>query len=213
MKRSLLLFSLLLSFTSFTSLAAQERWRVSVLAAEITTGGSQPWSDDAHAGIGVGVAYAPTAAWDAELTIASQRHRSPYTRMFFLQLPNGQPGLLTPVTEFREYRVRPVDLSITRHFLAGQPIAPYVRAGVRYVQAPDDPSAPSFIIGPSDTPFVPVSEGFGFKDRTSAQAGAGVRIRLTPRTSMRVEANRLLRSEGVDFDPLTRYAIGVSWLF
>jgi hypothetical protein len=91
---------------------------------------------------------------------------------------------------------------------------------VRYVGAPDDPAPTNTII----TPFqpiqyptggiVPVSEGFNFKgDRTSAQVGAGARIRLTPRTAIRAEINRLIRSESVDFDPLSRYAVGLSWLF
>lgn len=105
---------------------------------------------------------------------------------------------------------------MTRHFLHDQPIAPYVRAGVRYVDAPNDPrTPPAVIVNPAhgDLPFIPVSAGFGFRDRLSAQAGAGVRIRLTPRTALRAEAARLLRDQGTDFNPLTRYAIGVSWLF
>jgi hypothetical protein len=102
--------------------------------------GNDSWSEDAHAGAGLGVAYVPAPQWDVEFTIASQTHRSPYTHFVIAQMPNGQPGILSPTTEFREYRVNPVDLSVTRHFLAGRPIAPYVRAGVRYVGAPDDPA-------------------------------------------------------------------------
>jgi hypothetical protein len=105
-----------------------------------------------------------------------------------------------------------MDLSVTRHFLTGQAIAPYVRAGVRYVAAPDDPAAASFF--PTTTiPIVQVEQGFGFNDRVSAQAGAGVRLRLTPRTAFRAEATRLLRSEEIDFDPLTRYAAGLTFTF
>jgi hypothetical protein len=183
-----------------------DRWRISILAAGISTEANEfagQRVQDAHAGIAVGVAYAPAPQWDVEMTVASQTHRSPYTRYFYLPGPDGTPGQVFPGTEFREYRVMPVDLSVTRHFLVDRPIAPYVRAGVRYVNAPDDPS-PTLCC---------VHEGFGVDDRTSAQAGAGVRVRLTPRTALRAEATRLLRSEGIDFDPLTRYAIGVSWLF
>lgn len=206
----------------FAGDAPEDRWRISILAAEISTGGGDSfagntsWADDAHAGIGLGVAYVPAPQWDVEFTVASQTHRSPYTRFIVANLPDGQTPALVPFTEFHEYRVNPMDLSVTRHFLTGQPIAPYVRAGVRYVAAPDNPAPtaaalPYFPGGVS--PFIPVEEGFGFRDRVSAQAGAGVRLRLTPRTAFRVEATRLLRSEETDFDPLMRYAAGLSWVF
>jgi hypothetical protein len=219
MKRRILLLSALL-LLPFSSLWAADNWRISILASEISTG-NQPWSDDPHAGISVGVAYVPAPQWDVELTAASQTHHSPYTRVFYSPAPNGGPGTLYPVTEFREYRVRPVDLSMTRHFLVDQPIAPYVRAGLRYVNAPEDngggpyfiPAIPDVNNPSSSTPFVQFSEGFGFRDRISAQAAAGFRLRMTSRTALRVEATRLLRSDKADFDPLMRYAAGVSWLF
>ena len=194
-----------------------DRWRVSILASEIATSETSPW-DDTHAGVSVGVAYAPTPQWDVELTAARQSHTSPYTRFMIFPSPNGGPVQMFPVTEFHEYRVMPLDLSLTRHFLTDQAIAPYVRAGVRYVDAPDDPSATFTIAGippfPSQVPgAILAREGFGLRDRTSVQAGAGVRVRLTPRTAFRGEVTRLLRSERADFDPLTRVAVGVSWLF
>jgi hypothetical protein len=195
------------------------RWRLSILASEISAPSDNVWSDDVHAGVSLGVAYAPTAQWDLELTAASQTHVSPYSRFFYSPGPPGSPGLIYPVTEYRRYRVMPLDLSVTRHFLTDQKIAPYVRAGVRYVSGPGDPASSYSIVVPypgnSDglTYPIPVTEGFGFRDRLSTQAGAGVRVRLTQRTAVRAEVNRLLRSEGVDFDPLTRYAVGLSWLF
>ena len=191
-------------------------WRISILAAEISSGTSAPYSDDPHAGVSLGLAYAPTPQWDVELTAASQSHVSPYTRVFYMPAPGGNaPGSIYPVTEFRRYRVMPVDLSVTRHFLSDQAIAPYVRAGVRYVDAPDDPVMPSVFFSGENMPVTPVevAQGFHFDSRLSGQAGAGVRVRLTPRTALRGEATRLLRSDRADFDPLTRYAIGVSWLF
>ncbi|MGZ5442494.1 MAG: hypothetical protein ACXW5U_13675 [Thermoanaerobaculia bacterium] len=214
---SLLLFC---NGSLFAADGPADRWRISVLASEISIGGrdsfagSDAWSDDPHAGIGLGVAYVPAPRWDVEFTVASQRHRSPYTRLFYSPMPNGQPGFIYPVTEFREYRVNPVDLSVTRHFLTDRTIAPYLRTGVRYVRAPEDPMPVSTIVPyTGDIPLVPVREGYGFSDRVSAQAGAGVRVRLTPRTAIRAEATRLLRSEETDFDPLTRYAVGLSWVF
>ncbi|HEV7764969.1 MAG TPA: outer membrane beta-barrel protein [Thermoanaerobaculia bacterium] len=219
--RTLLILSLFCSLPLFAADAPNAHWRISVLATEISTSGNSSfagndaWSNDAHAGVGLGLAYVFSPQWDAEFTVASQTHRSPYTRLFYAEMPNQQPGIIVPATEFREYRVTPVDFSITRHFLVDQPIAPYVRAGVRYVGAPDDPTTlATFINGPSDVPqFVPVSEGFGLNDRVSAQVGAGVRVRLTERTALRAEATRLIRSEEQTFDPLMRYAVGFSWMF
>jgi hypothetical protein len=224
MRKILIYSALLLIFCSsvFAADAADSHWRISVLASEISSApDNQPWSDDHEAGVGLGIAYAPTAQWDVELTVASQSHVSPYTRVFYVLLPEQQgPGQVFPATEYRRYRVLPVDLTATRHFLVDSPIAPYVRAGLRYVDAPADPAPTTTFITPYQPiqyPYggiVPVSEGFNFKgDRTSAQVGAGARIRLTPRTAIRAEINRLIRSEAVDFDPLTRYAVGLSWLF
>lgn len=215
MRQALIVTAVLLLCSSAFAADHPDRWRVSILAAEISTTQTHAWSDDTRAGLSVGLAYAPTPQWDLELTAASQSHVSAYARMFYAPAPNG-PGMLYPVTEFRRYRVVPVDLSVTRHFLTDQPIAPYVRAGVRYVDAPGDPTLPSVIVGygPGDNiPLVQVAEGFGFRDRTSVQAGAGVRVRMTPRTALRAEATRLLRSDAADFDPLTRFGIGVSWVF
>ena len=103
----------------------------------------------------------------------------------------------------------------TRQFLTDQPIAPYVRAGLRYVDAPGRPAEQAQgVIGPGNPYlFIPVSEGYGFDDRVSGQAGAGILVRLTKRSALRAEATRLLRSEKVDFDPLTRFALGVTWAF
>jgi hypothetical protein len=36
---------------------------------------------------------------------------------------------------------------------------------------------------------------------------------LTPRTVIRAEAMRLIRSDAAEFDPLTRFAAGLSWVF
>jgi hypothetical protein len=220
MRRTVILTALLLSCSSvWADGVLGDHWRISILAAEISTEANEfagQRLEEAHAGIGVGVAYAPTPQWDVEMTVASRTHRSPYTFFFYSPGPDGTPGQIFPGMEFREYRVMPVDVSVTRHFLADQPIAPYVRAGVRYVAAPDDPSPATAMSGgvrALDVFRIPVREGFGLDDRTSAQAGAGVRVRLTPRTALRAEATRLLRSKTSPFDPLTRYAIGVSWLF
>src|ERR1051326_34442 len=208
MRRIITLCALLFSCSSLWAADAVDHWRISILASEISPGRDQPGSEDPHAGISVGIAYLPAPQWDVELTAGSQSHISPYTRFTYLPIAGG---LVAPFTELRQYRVRPVDLAVTRHFLVGQAVMPYVRAGLRYVDAPSDPQAITTIgVVPVEGPAFPVNVpgGFGFRDRVSAQAGAGVRVRLTERTALRAEADRLLRSEGTDFDPLTRYAVG-----
>jgi hypothetical protein len=199
--------------------ADPQQWRISILASEISTSSSNQYgNDDAHGGIGLGIAYVPNPQWDVELTVSSQTHISP-SAIFIRTGPLEGPGQQTYQSfEFRRYRVMPIDLTATRHFLTGQQISPYVRAGVRYVEAPED-RAPQFFVGvidPAGVPYYPVvlpESGFNFSDRASAEVGAGARIRLTPRTAIRVEADRLLRSSSADFDPLTRYAVGLSWMF
>lgn len=218
MRRTLIHSAFLL--LSCSSLWAEDagsgKWRLSILASEISAPSSDALSsEDVHAGVSLGIAYAPTAQWDVELTAASQSHTSPYARLFYFPGPEGTPGTIYMSFEYRRYRVTPFDLSVTRHFRTDQAIAPYVRAGVRYVESPG--GAEELLI-PTPGPFLNndpygLRQGFGFSDRLSTQAGAGVRIRMTPRTAVRAEVNRLLRSEGVDFDPLTRYSVGLSWLF
>jgi opacity protein-like surface antigen len=218
MRRTLIHSALLLLCSSslWAADASGNRWRLSILASEISAPSSDAFSsEETHAGVSLGIAYAPTAQWDVELTAASQTHISPYARLFFFPGPEGTPGTVYSSFEYRRYRVTPLDLSVTRHFRTDQAIAPYVRAGVRYVESPG--GAEELLI-PTPGPFLfndpnGLREGFGLSDRLSTQAGAGVRIRMTPRTAVRAEVNRLLRSEGVDFDPLTRYAVGLSWMF
>jgi hypothetical protein len=217
--RRTLIFSALSLLCCNQMLAADgdsQRWRISILASELALSQNQPWSDDPHAGIGVGIAYAPTSQWDVELTASSQTHVSPLTILTHSYTPDTPPVTYTSF-QFERYRVTPLDLSVTRHFLADQPIAPYLRAGIRHVGAPRDPSpVPMVFNTPYVAPYpqyVQVPGSFHLSDRTSAQAGAGVRVRLTPRTALRGEVTRLLRSDSADFDPLTRYAMGVSWVF
>jgi hypothetical protein len=201
------LFLLLASTTAF---AADHPWRVSILAAEISNERAYAWEErDVHAGLGLSVAYAPAESWDVELSAASQTYRAIYTN---LQPVYGAPGIpdgsLVPYSEFRRYRVVPLSLSATRRFFAEERVSPYVRAGVRYVDAPEDPVDP--FTGP---PAMQFQLGFNFDDRTSVEAGAGVRVRLTDRTYLRADVMRLMRADGVAFDPLTRGSAGFTWKF
>ena len=230
--RRLIPLSFLLLICNIAAYAADapDRWRLSVLAAEMSDD-HEVWND-VHAGVALGVAYQVRPAWDVELSVADQAYRSPYTQFFSFNMPgtNGGPATVInlPVTTFRRYRVHPVDLVAAHQFLATSRFSPYVRVGARYVQAPSDgtpggttftPVGPAIPIGPgipvgTPTPgLTPVTVGYHLGNRTDAEAGAGFRFWLTERTAVRIDAVRLLRRSSVDFDPLTRYAAGLSWKF
>lgn len=202
-----------LLFATVAVHATEHPWRVSVLATDISNQRIHPWDDGFNAGIGVAVSYAASEAWDAELSVASQEHRTLYTRFVSsLDYPEIPEGVVYPSSEYRNFTVHPISLSATRRFRAAQRVSPYVRAGVRYINAPSDPESP-FVVAPPYNGLEPVRPGFNLDDRTSVEAGVGVRLRLTDRTFLRADVMRLLRSDGSAIDPLTRGSAGVTWKF
>jgi hypothetical protein len=212
MTRTIAVLLLLLCCSSLWAADAPgDRWRISILASEISRVGDEVWAHGTRAGIGLGLAYAPTPQWDAELTVSRQSYLSPYTQLFVSPM---EPALVYASPGILKYDVYPIDLSVTRHFLVDRRIAPYARAGVRYVSAPEDRLADATI--PPGATFAagePVTAGFHLNDRLSGQVGAGLQMRLTSRTAVRAEVTRLLRNDSSDFDPLTRLTLGVSWSF
>lgn len=180
---------LLLLLTS-TPIFAEDRWRGSVMRVQ-------------H-GYSAALAYAPTPAWDVEAAVGEETYLRVITVI--------GPGTPVPWTHFDDFRVHPIELFATRRFAAGERLSPYVRLGARYVQAPGNAKIPGVDLNPP-LGLPPVSLPPGYGDRLSAQAAAGVRLRLTPRTALRFEAGRLLRDHRGPFDPLNRVAGGLSWLF
>ncbi len=112
---------------------APDRWRVSILAAEMSED-HEAWNDT-HAGVGLGVAYQVRPLWDLELSIADQAYRSPYTQVIAVIGPGTTPVTILPVTTFRRYHVHPLDLVATRQFMTTSRFSPYIKAGARYVRA------------------------------------------------------------------------------
>jgi hypothetical protein len=177
--------TLLLLLLATPLFAVEEgRWQTSVLG--VLHGGT------------VTVAYAPHPSWGVEAAVSAQGYERVVTNFFVGALP---------VTTFQHYTLNPVDIFVTRHFATGSRITPYVHAGARYIEVPDRPETD--VSRDGGLP----STRFTFGSRTSAEAGGGVRLRLTRRTAVRVEATRLLRSNASRFDPLTRAAAGLSWHF
>ena len=107
----------------------------------------------------------------------------------------------------RHYTAYPIDLFVTRHFPTAGRVAAFVHAGARYVELPGQQPRTDFEGSLPSTSFS------GADHRASAQAGGGVLLRLTPRTALRADVTRLLRSKGSRLDPLTRAAAGISWTF
>jgi hypothetical protein len=144
------------------------------------------------------MAYAPNAAWDVEAGVSEQSYEQPVSTFSV----GANPAI--PITMMRHYTAHPIDLFVTRHFPVSGPV---LRAGARYVEAAGQQPRTTF--GDS----LPVTSFTGIERRASAQAGGGVLLRLTPRTALRAEVTRLLRSNGSRVDPLTRTAAGLSWHF
>jgi hypothetical protein len=184
MRRTFVLLFLLLLLAA-TSVFAQpsEHWRASVFRAS--------------KGYGAAMAYAASRAWDVEAAVGAWSYDQPFTTF-----TNG----VFPVTEFHHHTLHPIDLFVTRHLASHGRVAPFVHAGARYVGLPEQRPETVFENG------VPATR-YGTRHRGSAQAGGGVLVRLTPRTALRADVTRLLRSQDSFADPLTRVAAGVSWRF
>ena len=171
--------------------------------AESSVSGSH-WSG----GFGFALSHDWTSRWSTELAISQEQHRAAYATSF----ASDAAGHVLITRETRSFTVFPVDVTTRYQFTNSSRWTPYVSAGLRYVDAPSTGTPAVFSV---TTPGGPVfmQTGFGFQPRTSAQLGAGTLLRITPRFGLRFDVNRLLRSEGVNYDPLTRTSLGVSWRF
>ena len=56
-------------------------------------------------------------------------------------------------------------------------------------------------------------ESTRYQDRTSAEVNGGVIFRITPHVGLQIDGKRLLRSDGVNYDPINKVSVGVSWRF
>jgi hypothetical protein len=160
------------------------RWRISVLATDITD------ARDPAAGVGMAASFAASPAWDVELGVGVRSYRTLATTFTSGGTSPGTPPLMS--ASIVTYPARAADLTVARRFRAHRTLSPYLRAGLRYVDIADIP---------------------GSNRRASLQAGVGARLRLTNNTALRAEIVRLVRSHDVPFDRLTRGSIGMSWNF
>jgi hypothetical protein len=216
MKRSLLAAALLLC--SLTANADDLRAGTKQLSFFITDPSfteSHSQGSDVSGGAGLAFSYVFAPQWSAQLSVAAQEHRDVFTRSVQVVTdPNGTV-LYAPVTTVENVRTYPIELLGKYHFLNESRWTPFLGAGVRYVQAPDVPSQFQFVTPPPSGIGVPTlfTGGARYGNRTSAEVAGGVALRITPKLSLDLEARRLLRSDGVAYDPVNRGVIGVSWRF
>jgi len=89
------------------------------------------------------------------------------------------------------HSVTPVDLVARYHFFTDGRWQPYTGLGARYVRAP-----------------------LQLQNRTTAEAEAGVFLRLSPSLQLQLGARQALnRSSGPSWDPAFKPVIGLSWRF
>ncbi|HKO02958.1 MAG TPA: outer membrane beta-barrel protein, partial [Thermoanaerobaculia bacterium] len=140
------------------------------------------------------------------LSIGAERQRQNSSYSVEPPTPNQ------PFTRYifqRTYRTTyPLDFLARYHFVTESRWTPYFGIGARYVNGPGTNTK--------------VTEGFDgvfrvestrYQDRTSAEVNGGVIFRITPHVGLQIDGKRLLRSDGVNYDPINKVSVGVSWRF
>ncbi|HSP33701.1 MAG TPA: hypothetical protein VLU46_05235 [Thermoanaerobaculia bacterium] len=162
-------------------------------------------------GAGIALAHAFTTRWSAELRVAAEQHWKDVTAA----IP-ATPYIPVPMRV--KFRVYPIDLLAKYSFPNQSRWTPYVSGGVRYVNTPAIHRA-DLCVGMPDSPCsqwtsVPFQRASNpVSDRFDAQLGIGTNVRITPRFGLCFDANALLRSDDVSYDPLVRPSFGVNWRF
>jgi outer membrane protein W len=201
--RTFFVVTIVLMCTSAAIAADSQTMQLSVFTSNLSFGqsnGQSQWSGGG--GIALSRAWSPN--WSTELAVAAQRESGLFTTFFSL----NPSGAAVPVTQRRDFSVYPVDLTTQYRFLNSSRWTPYVAAGARYIGAPQSARV-------EITPGLGnlVGTGWHLQERRSVEAGAGLSVRITPRVGLRVDAMRLLRSDGVNYDPLLRTSFGVNFHF
>ena len=140
-------------------------------------------------GIGVALSHAFTRNWAAEIKVAQEEHFAPVA--FY----TGEPP--SPIIEHVSFHDYPVDLFAHYRFPSSSHWTPYVSAGFRYVAEP--------VYGQTRNP--------NFSNRYDMQVGVGTDLQITRHFGLRFDANRLVRSKDVPYDPLFRPSLGLTWRF
>ena len=216
MKRSLFAAALLLcTFTANADDLRAGTKQFSVFISDPSFTESHSQGSNVSGGAGLAFSYVFTRNWSAQLSVAAQEHRDLVTRSVALFPDPSGTVLYAPATSVETVRTYPVELLTRYHFPNESRWTPFLGAGVRYVRSPDVASPLQFFVPPpsGSVPGAVYVSGPSYRNRTSAEVTGGVALRITPTVSLDLEARRLLRSDGVAYDPVNRGVIGVSWRF
>lgn len=153
-------------------------------------------------GVGIAYSHAWSSRWSTEASMAFERHHMQATQ-FLPVVVNGKISVV-PVTAPERVDTFPFDLMMHYSFANSSRWTPRIGAGVRHVSSPDVTVPATIIAGQPIILEHPSS-------RLSAQLEAGALLRLTKNFGLDFNVKRLVRSDAVPFDPLTRGAAGVSW--
>jgi hypothetical protein len=160
-------------------------------------------------GVSTGMSLAFHVSPRLSLSAAVSQQRYPQEFMEFKRITTPDGTTFAPEMRLGNYTSRPVDIQARYEFASESRWTPRIAAGMRYVRAPEIRYAP-----PEANGLIPVTAEPVLVRRLSAEIGAGMAFRMTQRTGVFVDVNRLVRSTGVKWhDPLTRGAFGVSWRF
>jgi opacity protein-like surface antigen len=201
--RAFIVATIVVIFANAASAADSSTTQLSFFTSNLSYGQSNGQSQWAG-GAGLAISRAWNPHWSTELAVAVQRERGPFTMFSAIGGPSG----LLPVTQLRSFTIYPADLTTQYRFFNSSRWTPYVTAGARYVGAPQS-SHIEIIPGMANL----AGTGWHMAERRSLEAGAGLSVRITPRVGLRLDAMRLLRSDSVNYDPLLRTSIGVSFHF
>ncbi len=160
--------------------------RLSVFVSNVGYTESDSTGSNFNGSVGAALEYRFAPQWSAALSVSADEN----TRFF--EPPPPEVFGLSWVSRM-DVRSYPVDFITQYHIANRSKWQPYVGAGARFVSGPSAPEK--------------------FDNRLSAQVAAGVDWNFASAWSVRFDAKRLLRTDEVFYDDLTKVSVGVGWRF
>jgi outer membrane protein W len=176
--------------------------RLSVLTNNLSyTNSKGNVSVDGGGGLAISKEWSPNLV--TELSVSMEKYRTTFA-VFDEVLADGQ---LHTLAVNRSFRTIPIDFTTQYQFNNDSRWTPYIVGGLRYVSLQ---GTGPMAVPPGATPF---PSSTPLESRTSAEVGLGTRFRFTDHAGARVDVMRLLRTDGVYYDHLTRVSLGLTWKF
>ena len=180
------LVTTLLTLLLASAASAQQRNELSFFASNPGLGYSSTGGTNASAGLGIAFDRMFTPRVSAQLSIASEQHRTyPY-----VVAPNGSFQQVTP----RSFQTYPIDLAVHYHFLKDSRWQPYLGLGAHYVSAPH------------------VGSQFGYQNHLGPEIVGGTVFRIGPSFGIVLDGKVTL-GDREHYDPSFRPSVGFTWRF